>query len=356
MEKLGYLLIDAYNLAFKAVHVHDGMRTSSGKPSSVVYGVLQQIATARMAFQRYVPVVVWDGGYDDRARRSKEAVRLGIVPQGYKENRDGIDPFKQSVRDQVPSVKSIIACTDIPQVLKKGYEADDVIASYCKMLKGDGCIINYTCDDDYFQIIDDGVFRVSRSAGERQMMSMELFVEKYGIHPRQWVDVGALCGDTGDNIFGVPSCGEGNALKLIKEYGGYEAAIAGCAAKYVGLRAMYPDLSGDDLETLRKLKGDKRNPYLHCQPWMPFTGVALAIEQKRAKNPGKMVELLVAMYEKRVRLAYVLKKMVCNLALPHPKLFNRWSQAQFEAACAGFELHEIIDQSDLFACSEIDRD
>jgi len=357
MESIGYVLIDAYNMAYKAVHIHEGRKLSSGGDSSVIYGVMQQIATVRTIFPGHIPIVVWDSGYDERTKLSEEGVRAGVVPERYKQNRDETDPFKQSVHDQVPFLKSLISCTDIPQVIRKGCEADDLIASYCELLKGDGrCVVCYTSDDDYLQLLTKGVVRSSKNSGERIMDTEESFFKEYGISPSKWVDVGALCGDSGDNIFGVPGCGCVTAVKLVKEFGTYEKVLEKCQSKYVGLRAEYPDLDEAGVDTLRSTKSDKRNPYLHCKSWMPFTGVALAIEQHRVKNPGKQVELCIAMYEKRVRLAYLLKKMVKDIPLPVPKLFKRWNKAQFEAVCAGFELREIIPISDLFACSEIDRD
>ena len=43
--------------------------------------------------------------------------------------------------------------------------------------------------------------------------------EKFGLEPRQMIDVKALAGDTGDNIPGVRGIGEKTALKLISERG-----------------------------------------------------------------------------------------------------------------------------------------
>jgi len=52
-----------------------------------------------------------------------------------------------------------------------------------------------------------------------------------GFHPSKWVDVGGLCGDSGDNIHGVMGVGPVNATKLIKEYGSFEGVFEGLRAK-----------------------------------------------------------------------------------------------------------------------------
>lgn len=49
-------------------------------------------------------------------------------------------------------------------------------------------------------------------------MTPEAVVKKYGITPRQVIDMKALMGDTSDNIPGVPGVGEKTAAKLLSQY------------------------------------------------------------------------------------------------------------------------------------------
>src|SRR5699024_10975350 len=42
--------------------------------------------------------------------------------------------------------------------------------------------------------------------------------EKYGVKPKQLIEVKGLMGDTSDNIPGVPGVGEKTALDLVKKY------------------------------------------------------------------------------------------------------------------------------------------
>lgn len=48
------------------------------------------------------------------------------------------------------------------------------------------------------------------------------FTEEYGIHPRFWIDVMALQGDSTDNIPGVYQIGKKRALQLVTKYGTIE--------------------------------------------------------------------------------------------------------------------------------------
>ena len=57
---------------------------------------------------------------------------------------------------------------------------------------------------------------------ETEEYNREKIIEKYGIEPKQLIDVKGLQGDTSDNIPGVPGVGEKTALKLIQEYGSIE--------------------------------------------------------------------------------------------------------------------------------------
>ena len=81
-------------------------------------------------------------------------------------------------------------------------------------------------DRDTFQLATDKVtIRIPHTkAGktETHEYNREKIIEKYGIEPKQLIDVKGLQGDSSDNIPGVPGIGEKTALKLIQEYGSIE--------------------------------------------------------------------------------------------------------------------------------------
>ena len=81
-------------------------------------------------------------------------------------------------------------------------------------------------DKDTFQLATDKVtIRIPHTkAGktETDEYDRNKIIEKFGIEPKQLIDVKGLQGDTSDNIPGVPGVGEKSALKLIQEYGSIE--------------------------------------------------------------------------------------------------------------------------------------
>ena len=52
--------------------------------------------------------------------------------------------------------------------------------------------------------------------------------ERYGVMPKEFIDVKALWGDTSDNIPGVPGIGEKTATAIIAAYGSIEKRPRPC--------------------------------------------------------------------------------------------------------------------------------
>lgn len=81
-------------------------------------------------------------------------------------------------------------------------------------------------DRDTFQLATDKVtIRIPHTKGgktETDEYNRERIIEKYGLEPKQLIDVKGLQGDTSDNIPGVPGVGEKTALALIQKFGSIE--------------------------------------------------------------------------------------------------------------------------------------
>ena len=170
-------------------------------------------------------IVAWDTGYEYRMRISQMAVNNGVLTKTYKQDRREkkvveaqYNPDAERIKkEQRATLCKILGYTKLQQVEYGENEADDVIASYCKKYKDKYDIVIVTADKDYYQLLDDNVKMYH--LGKKEEYTKESFFKEYKIQPKQWVDVGALMGDTGDTIMGVKGIGEDTALKMIIEHG-----------------------------------------------------------------------------------------------------------------------------------------
>jgi DNA polymerase-1 len=140
--------------------------------------------------------------------------RTKIYPE-YKAHRP---PMPPELPAQIDRIEQILEAMKIPVLRLDGFEADDVIGTLAKKASKDG-IDSYICakDKDMYQLVDDHTYIFDIKKGE--VLDDDALFEKYKIHPKDFIDVLALQGDSSDNIPGVPLIGEMNAVKMIQQYG-----------------------------------------------------------------------------------------------------------------------------------------
>ena len=363
-----YLIIDGNNLgcrssfAFRNLAVDlidytqdfnpDSIGSSKGEfPTGAIHGFLRNVAAIRRNYpDRYI-VVAWDGKSKARVEEAKAAVAKGIVPSGYKSNRPENErsPEVAAFHQQKPIIMEALSMTNIPQIVKKDEEADDIIASLVTSMPDDDVMV-LTGDKDYYQLFRNQM-TILESGGN--ILTEAWFRQAYGISPAQWVDVGALMGDDGDSIHGIPFWGEVTATKAIVQYGTCEAVLSSLHAEFDNLRVQYPDVCGDEFNTLKELKTPKgKLKFPHLKLWMPFTGVALANENGSIKIPRSSIMALV--YESRVALAKSLKGMHRNIKLPNlPVDLERDKVAEFKEICGKYGLREVSASAELICSRQV---
>ena len=324
-----YLLIDGSNLACRCSFANSALRNSDNIPTGVHYGFMQSLIGLKQKFSDYQFLVVWDGKSKRRVLEANNGVKANIVPEGYKENRKRGEELPQELKDfyaQAPFLKRGIGQTGIPQIQLNDFEADDIVASYCNLLKNDNEIICMTSDSDYIQLLDKNV-KIWDGMKQREI-TRESWETENGLKVEQYLDVAALMGDNSDNIFGVPSVGEKTAIKEIKEHGTWQNVIAAHEKEYADARTKYPDLHTlqdgtdwkkifeDKLQTIKTdpEKENSRLKYPEITWGIPYTGVLLAFEQKKIKMPK--TTLMILIFQERINLAYSLKQMDYILELP----------------------------------------
>ncbi|HYO87181.1 MAG TPA: DNA polymerase I [Candidatus Limnocylindrales bacterium] len=210
-----FYVLDGHALAYRNFYANSGraLKTSSGVPTSAMYGFTRTILDVLEKDQPTYMAVAFDEGLSDRE----------TVFAGYKAHRDPIPP---DLEMQIPRIREIVQAFGIPLLVKDGTEADDLIGTATLQAEEQGAdVLIFSGDSDLLQLLSP-VTRVRLFipvAKEPDVYYDEArFRERYGLQPRQLIDLKALKGDSSDNIPGVAGVGEKTATALLQEFGTVE--------------------------------------------------------------------------------------------------------------------------------------
>ena len=199
------------NRAFYGIMGTKMLTTRDGKYTNAVYGFLAILFRVLEDINPEYLMVTFD---------LKAPTARHKLYEGYKANRKGMP---NELAEQMPIVKDILRAMNIKIVEKEGYEADDVLGTICKKAEKNGLDVTIVSGDrDTFQLTSDKIkVRIPHTKvgkTEVDILDKKAIIKKYGVTPKQLIDVKGLMGDTSDNIPGVPGIGEKTALELIKKY------------------------------------------------------------------------------------------------------------------------------------------
>ena len=225
MKKI--VLIDGnsiLNRAFYGIMGNKMLTTPDGKYTNAVYGFLAILFKVLEDIEPEYLMVTFD---------LKAPTARHKLYDGYKATRKGMP---NELAEQMPILKDILKSMNIKVIEKEGYEADDVLGTMAKRAEKDGFDVTIVSGDrDTFQLTSNRVkVRIPHTKmgkTETETFGREEVLKKYGVTPKQLIEVKGLQGDTSDNIPGVPGIGEKTALDLVKKYktidGIYEAIEKG---------------------------------------------------------------------------------------------------------------------------------
>jgi len=170
----------------------------------------------------------------DKYRRETDADHMAVIfdasgtsfrnriYDAYKANRR---EMPEDLRPQLEHVRRAAAAFDICQIELPDFEADDLIATYARHAVGAGARVTIlSSDKDLMQLVSDEV-RMRDPMSDRPIAEAEVR-EKFGVGPSKVIEVQALCGDSTDNVPGVPGIGVKTAAELINTYGDLENLLA----------------------------------------------------------------------------------------------------------------------------------
>jgi DNA polymerase-1 len=221
-------IIDGSNTCFRVGWANRHL-TNAGEPTGVIFGFMKELLAIWERWKDAKIAVAWDTKSDMRMAVSKQAIADGIITeeQGYyKQNRERkrekdlaegkVNEVAEAIDIQKETLMQLIDMTLAHQIVVDGFEADDIIGTLATIhsQRGDHVRI-MSSDKDMYQLLSPNVSIWIPSG--KGSMSYEAFCGEYGIEPKQWIDIGAIAGDNGDNIHGVPGIAEKTALKMLAE-------------------------------------------------------------------------------------------------------------------------------------------
>ncbi len=228
-KKKKLLLIDANALIHRAYHALPPLTTKKGELVNAVYGFTSVLLNVMNRFEADYIAAAFD--LKEPTFRHKEF-------KGYKATRV---KAPDDLYKQIPKVKEVVKVFNIPVVEKKGFEADDLIATFSRQVKNlhpDTEVIIVTGDLDALQLVDNQtkVFALRRGMSDSVLYDEEAVKKRYELAPKQMIDYKGLRGDPSDNLPGVKGVGEKTAIELLKKYKNIEGVYKNLSDVKEGVR------------------------------------------------------------------------------------------------------------------------
>ena len=209
------LVIDGNSIANRAFFGIKLLTTKDGRYTNAIFGFLNIMLSLLKESQPDEVAVAFD---------LKAPTFRHKMYEGYKATRHGMP---DELAQQMPVLKEILTDLGYRIVTAEGWEADDILgtlAAACAA-RQDDCFLA-TGDRDSLQLVSDTttVLLATTALGRSKTVTMDVDAirEKYGIEPKQLIDVKSLMGDASDNIPGVRGIGEKTALSLVQNFGSLE--------------------------------------------------------------------------------------------------------------------------------------
>jgi DNA polymerase-1 len=238
-KKPTLVLIDGHALAYRA---YFGMpatfSTGEGEPTHAVYGFTNMILAVWKEYDPDYFIVTFDAGDTFRHEMYGE----------YKATRE---KMPDDLSSQISRIEQLVRAFNMPVFAKDGYEADDLLGTLATQAAEQGIeALIVTGDRDAFQLIGPNIKVIisGRAFSEREMYDEARIIERYGVTPKQLIELKGLTGDSSDNIPGVKGIGEKGGAKLIQEYG--------------NLEGIYQNLDKIAKSNRAKLEADRESAFL----------------------------------------------------------------------------------------------
>jgi DNA polymerase I len=204
-------IIDGKSVFYRGYYAMPGLSLRDGTPTGGVYGFASIALEVMKKLRPDYACVAWD------KPKTNIRKRLEIYPK-YKAGRK---PPPDDFYEQIPLLHELLEGFGWPLYELDDYEADDIMGALAVQATAQGIdTMLVTSDLDLLQLVHPKVhvYAAKKGFSSIDLYTPDLFIEKYGIRPEQFLDLKSLMGDSSDNIPGVPGIGKKGATDLLKEY------------------------------------------------------------------------------------------------------------------------------------------
>jgi DNA polymerase-1 len=222
-EQKQIYIIDGNSLLFRAYYATaygenpSIMRTKDGIPTNAIFAFCNMLSKILQGFDGNESIFV---GFDT----DKETFRKQEFAD-YKANRK---PCPPELVKQFPISRELLKALSIMYFEEHGLEGDDICGTVAKLASAAGYDVTvYTSDKDYLQLIDPNIkiSLLKTGLSNMEVMDEKTMPAKFGFSPKQIIDFKGLRGDSSDNLPGIPGVGDVTAVKLIQQYGSFDAIV-----------------------------------------------------------------------------------------------------------------------------------
>ncbi|HEX9924402.1 MAG TPA: 5'-3' exonuclease H3TH domain-containing protein, partial [Anaerolineae bacterium] len=233
------VLIDGHALAYRAYFgMPNTFTTSDDEPTQAVYGFTNMLLAVWKEYEPDYFIVTFDLGDTFRHEMYSD----------YKATRE---KMPEDLPGQIERIEQIVKAFNMPVFTKEGYEADDLLGTLATQAAARGIeALIVTGDRDAFQLVAPNIKVIisGRKFADREEYDEARVQERYGVTPKELIELKGLVGDTSDNIPGVKGIGEKGGAALIQQYG--------------TLEGIYEHLDEISKGTRAKLEADRDSAFL----------------------------------------------------------------------------------------------
>lgn len=308
-------LIDGSSYIFRAFFgIRQFLSNSKGLPTNAIYGFATMLLKIiREKKPEYLAIV-----FDTKEKNFRHKLY-----NEYKANRPEVP---DELKPQFPYIFDLVKAFNIVSLQQEGFEADDIIGTLCKKAEEKEFeVIIVSGDKDMMQLITPNIKMLDTL--KNKTFGIQEVKEKFGVEPKQVIEVMGLMGDSSDNIPGVPGIGPKTAAALIQEYGSIEQLL-----KNIG------QIKKTSLKN--KLSEYTEQARLSKKLCAIYTNVNLSVSIEDMKVKELKPEKLIPLF-KELEFASLLKDFLPSSFIPKPGFGN---EKEYKTIFNEIELDKIVNQ------------